>query len=175
MESYESTTRQMRSEQPGLCALVQDTLPFYMDGDVSPESRAFISDHLQTCELCSHFLAGARSAQSHLRRDIGSRGRVVEQDWRANAAIARGQRRLLVRVLAFSGMMFVLLFGAFFFSARSSMPRSDTVEQPFAVPTVIPTVSMPNMGASDGVAPTPTPDVLVAPSFGSTPTPVPAR
>ena len=73
MESYESTTRRMPAEQPGLCALVQDTLPFYMDGDISPESRAFITTHLDGCLACSQFLAGARSAQSHLRRETVAR------------------------------------------------------------------------------------------------------
>ena len=125
MESYESTTRRMPGEQPGLCALVQDTLPFYMDGDISPESRAFITTHLDGCLACSQFLAGARSAQSHLRRETSARSRSVADDWRAHDAVSRGQRQLFVRAIAAVGvalLLGVIVFGLGFGRVRESVP-----------------------------------------------------
>ncbi len=89
MPSYESTTRRMPADQPGLCALIQDTLPFYIEGDLSPESRAFIDAHLETCDRCGSFLAGAQSIRGHFRREPMARSAVIDNDWRAREIITR--------------------------------------------------------------------------------------
>jgi predicted anti-sigma-YlaC factor YlaD len=80
MRSYESTTRRIAAEKPGMCAVVQDLLPFYIDGEVSVESRAFIDEHLAVCERCTTFLAGAQSVQGHLRREAMLRASVLDHD-----------------------------------------------------------------------------------------------
>ncbi len=48
-DAYTGTTqrhRMPRAEIPG-CALVQDLIPLYLDGEVTPESHVLIADHLQ--------------------------------------------------------------------------------------------------------------------------------
>lgn len=53
------------AEIPG-CTLVQDLIPLYLDGEVSPESHALIADHVQRCDRCSGYLAGARTVRSQI-------------------------------------------------------------------------------------------------------------
>ena len=68
---YTGPTQQYRlprTEIPG-CALVQDLIPLYLDGEVTPESHALMADHLQHCERCSGYLAGARSVRSQILND----------------------------------------------------------------------------------------------------------
>lgn len=68
---YTGPTQQYRlphAEIPG-CALVQDLIPLYLDGEVTPESHALMADHLQHCERCSGYLAGARSVRSQILND----------------------------------------------------------------------------------------------------------
>ncbi|MCG8350624.1 MAG: zf-HC2 domain-containing protein [Chloroflexales bacterium] len=49
------------------CALIQDTLPLFLDDEVSPDSRSLIIEHLSNCPHCAGFLAGAQSTRGHLR------------------------------------------------------------------------------------------------------------
>lgn len=68
---YTGPTQQYRlphAEIPG-CALVQDLIPLYLDGEVTPESHTLMADHLQHCERCSGYLAGARSVRSQILND----------------------------------------------------------------------------------------------------------
>lgn len=65
---YTDTTQRYRlphAEIPG-CALVQDLIPLYLDGEVTPESHTLMANHLQQCERCSGYLAGARSVRSQI-------------------------------------------------------------------------------------------------------------
>lgn len=57
--------RMPHAEIPG-CALVQDLIPLYLDGEVTPESHVLMANHLQQCERCSGYLAGARSVRAQL-------------------------------------------------------------------------------------------------------------
>ena len=52
------------------CAMVQDLLPLYIDGEVSPATREQMTAHLGICPDCAGRLRGARSVQSELRRDL---------------------------------------------------------------------------------------------------------
>lgn len=61
-------TRMPRAEIPG-CALVQDLIPLYLDGEVTHESHVLMADHLQHCERCSGYLAGARTVRQQLLQD----------------------------------------------------------------------------------------------------------
>jgi hypothetical protein len=61
-------TRMPRAEIPG-CALVQDLIPLYLDGEVTHESHVLMADHLQQCERCSGYLAGARTVRQQLLQD----------------------------------------------------------------------------------------------------------
>jgi predicted anti-sigma-YlaC factor YlaD len=65
---FTGTTQRQRmphAEIPG-CALVQDLIPLYLDGEVTPESHVLIADHLQRCERCSGYLAGARTVRPQI-------------------------------------------------------------------------------------------------------------
>jgi hypothetical protein len=62
------TTNTPRDEQWD-CALVQDALPLYLDGEVSPDTRSLIAEHLSTCPRCAGFLAGAQSVRAQVRRE----------------------------------------------------------------------------------------------------------
>ena len=81
--SYNLPRGEEPAAQPGLpeiagCALVQDLLPLYIDNEVSPESHVLIADHLQHCERCSGFLAGARSV----------RAQILDEETKVRAAFA---------------------------------------------------------------------------------------
>lgn len=143
MESYESTTRRMKAELPGVCALIQDTLPFFLEGDVSARSRQFVEQHLEECERCASFLAGGRSVQAHFRREQGTRSVVMMRDRPGQELIAEGQRRVLKLVMLFVGALVALAFIAVVLggSVRSATaPAYDTnTSQPAALnPTPTP-------------------------------------
>jgi hypothetical protein len=133
MQSYESTTRRISRERPGICALIQDMLPFYLEGDISPESRILIDEHLNECERCASFLAGAQSVQSHLRRETLLRGSVVEHDRRAQQMISTGRRQVIaIALVAAIGAiaLFVVIGGLMSAPARQpiAVPGTPSVE-----------------------------------------------
>ena len=99
MPGYESATRRIHEEQPGLCALIQDALPFYIDNELSAEARAYVDGHVETCERCASFLAGAQSVRGYVRRETAQRRVTRDQDRRAQQAIGRGRQQLLVIAL----------------------------------------------------------------------------
>jgi predicted anti-sigma-YlaC factor YlaD len=125
MQSNESTTRRIAHERPGICALIQDMLTFYLEGDVSPESRILIDGHLNECERCRSFLAGAQSVQVHLRREDQLRGSAVEHDWRAQQLISTGRRQVITIALVATIsaiVLFVVIGGLFSVTASQSVP-----------------------------------------------------
>ena len=109
MSSYESHTIRIDPEPSGLCALIQDSLPFYLEGDVSPQSRRFIDAHLAECAGCSAFLAGGRSVRSHLRREQTVRATPAQSLDHTRLALAHGRRQIIMLVLATLGMVGLLL------------------------------------------------------------------
>ena len=165
MESYESTTRRMRPELPGLCSLIQDTLPFYLEGDVSVRSRQFVEQHLDECERCASFLAGGRSVHDHFRREQGARSIVMVRDHGGQELIASGQRRVLKLVLTVVGAvtLLVILAGLGVGVLRSSRPVSADL-----APTVVAPYMTPTPTASD---PADMPPPVVAPASFPTATP----
>ena len=94
MKYNDIRTRRLGSETQGVCALVQDMMPFYMEDDVSAQSRLFIDEHLETCDRCASFLAGGRSVQEHLRRDTTLRSDVLARDTSAQDVAITGRRQL---------------------------------------------------------------------------------
>jgi predicted anti-sigma-YlaC factor YlaD len=93
VESYETTTLRMAPAAP--CALIQDLLPLYLEGEVSTASGDLIVEHLARCERCSGFLAGAQSVRGQLaieRRARFSAGMAAQPErgavlrWRAALA-----------------------------------------------------------------------------------------
>ena len=91
MPSYESTTTRLLHQDMKVCALVEDLLPLYMEGEVSPTSRDLMVEHLAHCEHCAGFLAGVQSARVYLRREQAARTAVVAQDRPAQQAVSRVQ------------------------------------------------------------------------------------
>lgn len=148
MSGYESTTQRMPGEQPGLCALVQDMLPFYIEGEVSEESRAFIDGHLAQCERCGSFMAGARSVQAHLARETGVRARAYANDLPARQMIARGRQRLLGMLLLAAGALALVAVlgitdGRFFNGRRAATEPARTVVPAAAGPGSFALTSVP--------------------------------
>ncbi|NOK60761.1 MAG: hypothetical protein GFH27_549289n257 [Chloroflexi bacterium AL-W] len=86
--AYESTTMLLREQNDVACALVQDLLPLYLEGEVSSHSRDMIVEHLGRCERCAGFLAGAQSVQSQLRRHQVQRANTVKQDQPSQRLVA---------------------------------------------------------------------------------------
>jgi len=70
MRVYDQATVALRDRDEEACAMVQDLLPLYIDGEVSPATREQVAAHLAGCPACAGVLAGARSAQSELRQDL---------------------------------------------------------------------------------------------------------
>ncbi len=73
------TTQRMPYAEIQGCALVQDLLPLYLDGEVTHESHVLIADHLGRCERCSGFLAGAQSVRAQMLKEQ----RAMRQVWPA--------------------------------------------------------------------------------------------
>jgi len=138
MQRYESATRRISGERPGICALIQDMLPFYLEGDVSPDSRILIDEHLNECERCASFLAGAQSVQIHLRRETLLRSSVVEHDRRAQQMISTSRRQVITIALvaAISAIALFVVIGGLM-----SAPQRRPVPVP-AIPSVEPIVPL---------------------------------
>jgi predicted anti-sigma-YlaC factor YlaD len=83
----------------GACALVQDLLPLYLEGEVSPGSRDLITEHLAGCDRCAGFLAGAQTVRAQLRRDGLQRAETLRQDAPRRGAVLR-LRDILASVTA---------------------------------------------------------------------------
>jgi hypothetical protein len=109
MTAFESTTSRLLQQEVGACALIQDLLPLYTEGEVTPASRDLIAEHLEHCERCTGFLAGARSTREQLRRDTTLRETSVAQDWAARQAIIVGQRRVMAVVLGVFGVLCLVM------------------------------------------------------------------
>jgi predicted anti-sigma-YlaC factor YlaD len=143
MQSYESTTRRVSQDGPRICALIQDVLPFYLEGEVSPESRILIGEHLSECELCASFLAGAQSVHAHLRHENMLRGRVVDDDRRAQQIISTGRRQLMMLVLAATVgaiAVFMVVSGLLFPPTGASIPvaPSRVSDEAAPMPPLVP-------------------------------------
>ncbi|HMQ33599.1 MAG TPA: anti-sigma factor, partial [Chloroflexaceae bacterium] len=106
MQAYETTTSRLQVEELGSCALVQDLLPLYLEGEVSPGSRDLITEHLARCERCAGFLAGAQSARAQLRREQIQRSSAVAASAPESRAVSR-----LSRVLGGVALLFCCLLG----------------------------------------------------------------
>ena len=87
--AYEETTTRFHSQELGACALVQDLLPLYLEGEVSPGSRDLITEHLARCERCAGFLAGAQSMRVQLRRDQVQHANTLKADAPRRGAMLR--------------------------------------------------------------------------------------
>lgn len=92
MTAYETTTTEIPFLEFGSCALIQDLLPLYLEGEVSPGSRDTIVEHLARCERCASFLAGAQSVRAQLSRERVQRSSAVAYDQPARQSVASGGR-----------------------------------------------------------------------------------
>lgn len=100
-ESYQSTTTRLAHQELGACALIEDLLPLYIEGEVSPSSRDLIAEHLARCERCAGFLAGAQSVRAQLRRDAAQRTSVITNKLPEQRVVVKGQwLAVLLAVLA---------------------------------------------------------------------------
>lgn len=80
MTAYESSTTRFQSPTGSPCALIEDLLPLYVEGEVSLGARDLIVEHLATCNHCAGFLAGTQSVRAQLRHDQQSRSQVIAED-----------------------------------------------------------------------------------------------
>ena len=92
MTAYESTTSRLLQQELGACVLIQDLLPLYVEGEVSPASRDLIVEHVARCERCAGYLAGTQNALIQLRRDRTSHITTLERDTPNRQTLAGGQR-----------------------------------------------------------------------------------
>lgn len=90
--SYESTTTRMAQAELGACTLIQDLLPLYLEGEVTPASRELIAEHMARCERCAGFLAGAQSVRTQLRAETTQRQQATQHDQPWQLAVSAGQR-----------------------------------------------------------------------------------
>lgn len=113
MTAYEQTTVRLRVQQGADCPLVQDLLPLYLEGEVSPQSRMLIAEHVAECAHCAGFMAGAQSVQQQLRRDTQARAVVMQQSAPARATLGVLQTAIQVvatfALCAFAGLSSFLL------------------------------------------------------------------
>ncbi len=91
MPVYETTTMRLTQQELGSCALIQDLLPLYIEGEVSPSSRDLIVEHLARCERCAGFMAGAQTTMAQLRRETALQVNVVQRDEPARKTVKTGQ------------------------------------------------------------------------------------
>ena len=164
MPSYESTTQRIHEQQPGLCALIQDALPFYIENELSSDARAYVDAHIETCDRCASFLAGAQSVRGYMRHETAQRVRTRDRDWRAQQVIGRGRRRLLVYVLACAFVLVAPVVACI--TGTSLAIRTLPVRQPGAAEPAVPGESY---VAPTAVPPLPTstpiPNAMSAPAM----------
>jgi hypothetical protein len=96
MTAYESTTSRLLQQELGACVLIQDLLPLYVEGEVSPGSRDMIVEHVTRCERCAGYLAGTQNALTQLRRDRATHITTLERDRPNRQTLAGGQRVVAV-------------------------------------------------------------------------------
>src|SRR5215211_5154257 len=131
MTAFESTTSRLVQQELGACALIQDLLPLYIEGEVTPASRDLIAEHLEHCDRCAGFLAGARSTREQLRRENTLRQTSVAQDWAARQAIIVGQRRVMAVVLGVFGVLcLAVVAGVISIGLFKAPATSGPVSQP---------------------------------------------
>jgi hypothetical protein len=92
MTAYESTTSRLLQHELGACVLIQDLLPLYVEGEVSPGSRDMIVEHVARCERCAGYLAGTQNALIQLRRDRTTHITTLKRDTPNRQTLAGGQR-----------------------------------------------------------------------------------
>jgi hypothetical protein len=92
MTAYESTTSRLLQQELGACVLIQDLLPLFVEGEVSPGSRDLIVEHVARCERCAGYLAGTHNALAQLRRDRTVHVATLARDLPNRNALAGGQR-----------------------------------------------------------------------------------
>src|SRR5689334_7591506 len=121
MTAYESTTVQINSAEYGSCALIQDLLPLYLEGEVSSGSRDTIVEHLARCERCAGYLAGAQSVRAQLRRDRSAREQVAGRAAPRPAGSQGSRLANLIMMLSLCGLgaLATLLF---WFGAQHHSP-----------------------------------------------------
>ncbi|HEU5098886.1 MAG TPA: zf-HC2 domain-containing protein [Roseiflexaceae bacterium] len=92
MTAYESTTSRLVQQELEACVLIQDLLPLYAEGEVSPGSRELIAEHVARCERCAGYLAGTHSALAQLRRARTAHIATLAHDVPNQKVMAGGQR-----------------------------------------------------------------------------------
>lgn len=92
MNAYETVTTEIPSPEFGTCPLIQDLLPLYLEGEVSPGSRDTIVEHLARCERCASYLAGAQSVRAQLNRDRAQHAGLLVHDRPARQLVTSGKR-----------------------------------------------------------------------------------
>jgi hypothetical protein len=92
MTAYESTTSRLLQQELGACVLIQDLLPLYVEGEVSPASRDLIVEHVARCERCAGYLAGTQNALAQLRRDHTVHNATLARDMPNRKTVTGGQR-----------------------------------------------------------------------------------
>lgn len=170
MKYNDIRTRRLGSETQGVCALIQDMLPFYMEDDVSAQSRMFIDEHLETCDCCASFLAGGRSVQEHLRRDTTLRSDVIARDTSAQDVAFRGRRQLMGFTLIGAGIAALVVLAVLLgFNSRGlrvtapaslAAPALEPVLEPGAFGDVPTATRFPPVRAIGGDVSAPVPDVV---------------
>ena len=84
------------------CSIVEDLLPLYQERLVSPETAAFVEEHLRRCSECREVLEGMRSADS----TDGTENQVRREE---AAPLRRLKRKLRHRLLWTAGITAVVL------------------------------------------------------------------
>src|SRR5215212_5760195 len=92
MTAYESTTSRLVQQELGACALIQDLLPLYVEGEVSPGSRDMIMEHVSRCECCAGYLAGTQNALTQLRHERTTHIATLDRDTPNRRTLTGGQR-----------------------------------------------------------------------------------
>ncbi|OUP46016.1 zf-HC2 domain-containing protein [Pseudoflavonifractor sp. An187] len=97
------------------CSIVRDLLPLYVEDMVSPETAAFVGEHLKSCETCQAEVQSLRQPP-----DVTP----PTQEARPEAPLRRLQKKLLLKriqtALLAGGFVLVILLSAF---AILSAPR----------------------------------------------------
>src|SRR4051794_35414419 len=108
MTTFEQTTTRLRTQDMTACALIEDLLPLYIEGEVSSTTRDLMSEHLGHCERCAGFLAGAQSMRIQLRHDASARSSVIARDQSTQQPITNIQqlfRLIMVASVTVGGLL----------------------------------------------------------------------
>lgn len=90
------------------CFLVRDLLPYYIEGQVSGETRNQVTEHLKECGECSSLLSGIHSANEEIK-ESASYVEILESEKTDRDFWRRYYGHLLIKGVSIFFIVFIVI------------------------------------------------------------------